>query len=49
MTTLLSVKMVTVMLVIFAMYSIGHQDLESVTNISNLSPTHLVSNIHHQY
>ena len=34
-----------VMLVIFSIYYIGHQHLESVTNISNLSPTHLVSNI----
>ena len=38
-----------VMLVIFAMYKIGHQHPESVTNISNLSPTHLVSNIRHQH
>ena len=28
---------------------IGHQHPESVTNISNLSPTHLVSNIRHQH
>ena len=38
-----------VMLVIFPMYQIGHQHPESVTNISNLSPTHLVSNIRHQH
>ena len=28
---------------------IGHQHPESVTNISNLSPTHLVSNIRYQH
>ena len=38
-----------VMLVIFSMYKIGNQYLESVTNISNLSPTHLVSKIRHQH
>ena len=38
-----------VMLVVFSMYWIGPQHPESVTNISNLSPTHLVSNIRHQY
>ena len=38
-----------VMLVIFSMYKIGHQHPESVIIISNLSPTHLVSNIYHQY
>ena len=38
-----------VMLVIFPMYQIGHQHSESVTNISNLSSTHLVSNIRHQH
>ena len=27
----------------------GRQDLESVTNISNLSPTNFVSNIRHQH
>ena len=37
-----------VMLVIFSMYLIGHQHPESVTNILNLSPTLLISNIHHQ-
>ena len=36
-----------VVLVIFSMYQIGHQHPASVTNISNLSPTHLVSNIRH--
>ena len=39
----------SVMLVIFLMYLIGHQHPVSVTNISNLSPTHLVSNIRHQH
>ena len=38
-----------VMLVIFSMYKMGPQHPESVTNISNLSPTHLVSNIRHQH
>ena len=38
-----------VMLVIFSMYLIGHQHPESVINISNLSPTHFVSNICHQH
>jgi len=38
-----------VMLVIFSMYWIGHQHPESVTIISNLSPTYFVSNIRHQY
>ena len=38
-----------VMLVIFSIYEIGHQHPESVTNISNLLPTHLVSNIRHQH
>ena len=38
-----------VMLVIFSMYKIGRQLPESVTNITNLSPTHLVSNIRHQH
>ena len=38
-----------VMLMIFWMYLIGHQYLESVINISNLSPTHLVCNIRHQH
>ena len=38
-----------VMLVIFSMYKIGHQHPDSVTNISNLSPTHLISNIRHQH
>ena len=28
---------------------IGHQHPESITNISNLSPTHLVSNIRHKH
>ena len=31
------------------MHEIGHRYPESVTNISNLSPTHLVSNIRHQH
>ena len=31
------------------MYLIGRQHPESVTNISNLSLTHLVSNIRHQH
>ena len=31
------------------MYLIGHQHPESVTNISNLSRTHLVSNIRQQH
>ena len=38
-----------VMLVIFSMYKIGHQHFESVTNILNWSPTHLVSKIRHQH
>ena len=38
-----------VILVIFPMYLIGHKHPESVTNISKLSPTHLVSNIRHQH
>ena len=38
-----------VMLVILSMYLIGHQHPESVTNISNLSPTHLASNFRHQH
>ena len=33
----------------FSMYEIGRQHLKSVTNIFNLSPTHVVSNICHQY
>ena len=37
------------MLVTFPMYYIGHQHPESVTNISNLSPTHLVINIRHRH
>ena len=37
------------MLVILAMYQISHKHPESVANISNLSPTHLVSNICHQH
>ena len=37
------------MLVIFAMYLIGHQHSETVTNISKLSPTQLVWNIRHQH
>ena len=31
------------------LYKIGHQHPESVANISNLSPTHLVANIRHQH
>ena len=38
-----------VILVIFPMYKIGHQHPESVTKISNLSPTHSVSKIRPQY
>ena len=38
-----------VMLVIFSMYQIRHQHSESITNIWNLSPTHLVSKIRHQH
>ena len=38
-----------VMLVIFSMYLIGHEHPESVTHISNLSPTHLVSNIRNKH
>jgi len=38
-----------IMLVIFTIYLIGHKHPESVTNISNLSPTNLVSNISHQH
>ena len=38
-----------VMLMISSLYLIHHQHPESVTNISNLSPTHLVCNIRHQY
>ena len=34
---------------VFSMYYIGHQHPESVTNISNLSPTHLVINIRHRH
>ena len=37
------------MLVIFPMYQIRHQHPDWVTNISNLSPTHLVTDIRHQY
>ena len=36
-----------IMLVIFSMYLIGHQHPEPITDILNLSPTHLVSNIRH--
>ena len=38
-----------VMLMIISIYQIGHQHPELVTNISNLSPTHLVCNIRHQH
>ena len=36
------------MLVIFSMYQIGHQHPGLVINISNLSSTHLISNIRHE-
>ena len=38
-----------VMLVIFTIYQIGHQHPESVTDILNWSPTHLVSSVRHQH
>ena len=38
-----------VRLVIFSMYKIGHHYRESVTNHSNLPPTHLVLNLCHQH
>jgi len=39
----------SVTLVAFSMFKIGHQHPESVTNISNLSPTHLATKIRHQH
>ena len=41
--------MLAIFFVMLMIFSIVHQHPESVNNISNLSPTHSVSNIRHQH